>query len=1061
MASKKRGRKVDVVANRKQWAIFVDREFDPASKPGDFLKRAWLQQKKWPLPGIRIAQAILEPKPYAASNRVFSVTADFLDQLLVAGAISIPDILAALLYESDLRTVNLDDGIEADAKKLRIRSLYVDYEILNRLAERIAQGYKLQSSAEARRTIFMLIKWLNAALSYNTTEALTYNPAWEWMGRRDPYVKYRKQAVACSNHGKWPYVRDSLGRLLLAIFGQSELAKFLTKSDHEDLKAQFMELAASFVPLVSRWSEQLTGQFELIQSQQAPTENSQRHKILGIDRVHLDTLIPFPPLTSPRSRVGLYVYISALLVGRPLTEDSAVLAHLQSRYKEDVESLTTDLIVASFDVLANAIVRKESRDSLFSLKSFLVNKVPHLISLLTSSFFLPLTPEFCIEQALKFVDSNIFPSLTSSFNNVLGNDNIVGDVRQDFLLACVLHSLVLEESIPRIYGEVPMSGLPAGGRLFRENLVTQCQSNPQRLEELINEIENMDGNAGAVVGAVTDVIRNMCATKDTMSLKSVCSSLSRKPLALDVIMQYASPVSILQPLCQLLNEWKYEEDQGEHQPVYEDFAGILLLTLAMVNRYDLTKADLGVGNDQSFVSQLLDTGLQSRSQKDLSEDDSKRLSNWIRGLYETQGITEEVMSTCRPQDFYLLVSTLFDQSVLACSQDVIKLETIKTGLEMLLEPWFIPSLCIALRWLANEISRPGTNKAILIQILHKLMRPSSLSGDSPGDAQGMHSAILLMVADLLEESLRDLQAKEPSRYDIEPLLDDLKSHSQYKRSGGSSLSELQAWTHTAGGGLQQSIRHTFQSLVTWGNNLPMVVQSPNYTHRQVISAVRMIGSTPTLRVILEEVRQQMEHGNGVLALDIATEMICAPTTDFPSEAMDAALMLPATHPRPASSGVSLRDRLKLVMEETPKKDAVDSIMAETVVRLHRNVEFIMLQAAQAQALPTDLGAQEIMHAVELTDAVDSAAADAAAVEAAGAAIVPEQSLDLNVAAGMDIDAAAAGVTMDLDLGNAAAGMGDQSVDEMLQGSGLGSTEDDIFGDLMDADDNFNFDEFGM
>lgn len=48
-----------------------------------------------------------------------------------------------------------------------------------------------------------------------------------------------------------------------------------------------------------------------------------------------------------------------------------------------------------------------------------------------------------------------------------------------------------------------------------------------------------------------------------MSLKTICNTLSRKPRSLDVMLQYTSPASILQPLCQLLDSWKNDEDQSE------------------------------------------------------------------------------------------------------------------------------------------------------------------------------------------------------------------------------------------------------------------------------------------------------------------------------------------------------------------------------------------------------------------------------------------------------------------------------------------------------------------
>lgn len=47
-----------------------------------------------------------------------------------------------------------------------------------------------------------------------------------------------------------------------------------------------------------------------------------------------------------------------------------------------------------------------------------------------------------------------------------------------------------------------------------------------------------------------------------MYLKTICNLLSRKPQALDVILQFTAPASILRPLCQFLDEWRYEGDQG-------------------------------------------------------------------------------------------------------------------------------------------------------------------------------------------------------------------------------------------------------------------------------------------------------------------------------------------------------------------------------------------------------------------------------------------------------------------------------------------------------------------
>jgi mediator of RNA polymerase II transcription subunit 5 len=133
-------------------------------------------------------------------------------------------------------------------------------------------------------------------------------------------------------------------------------------------------------------------------------------------------------------------------------------------------------------------------------------------------------------------------------------------------------------------------------------------------------------------------------------------------------------------------------DAGEYQPVYDEFGAILLLILAFVHRYDMTYHDLGIGQD-SFVAQLLDRGHHSIAPDDLTEEQGKQLCNWLRGLYDVdkEGLSNDVFSSCRPQDFYLIVPTLFSQTIAACSAEVLSLDTVKGGLECtyhpLLGPW--------------------------------------------------------------------------------------------------------------------------------------------------------------------------------------------------------------------------------------------------------------------------------------------------------------------------------------------------------------------------------------
>lgn len=83
-------------------------------------------------------------------------------------------------------------------------------------------------------------------------------------------------------------------------------------------------------------------------------------------------------------------------------------------------------------------------------------------------------------------------------------------VRQDFCFSCCLHGLVEESSIARLLGEIPMQSLPAGGRYVKDDLVQQCLSDPGKAVGLIEELEHMDGNVGAVSQAITEVCDRFC-----------------------------------------------------------------------------------------------------------------------------------------------------------------------------------------------------------------------------------------------------------------------------------------------------------------------------------------------------------------------------------------------------------------------------------------------------------------------------------------------------------------------------------------------------------------------
>ena len=152
-------------------------------------------------------------------------------------------------------------------------------------------------------------------------------------------------------------------------------------------------------------------------------------------------------------------------------------------------------------------------------------------------------------------------------------------------------------------------------------------------------------------------------------------------------------------MCFLLAEWKHDEDEGrhspslesallksslplgEHQPIYDEFSACILLLLAMSSRFNLSAEELGFPTEISFWCDLLNDDVPAMLLKDLGEERDQRLSGWIKGLFITHGLGDELLSSCSPQEFYTLAPTLFQQTLIACKASILDEEHLKNGLE--------------------------------------------------------------------------------------------------------------------------------------------------------------------------------------------------------------------------------------------------------------------------------------------------------------------------------------------------------------------------------------------
>ncbi|KAI4138650.1 MAG: hypothetical protein LQ341_004573, partial [Variospora aurantia] len=650
-----------------------------------------------------------------------------------------------------------------------------------------------------------------------------------------------------------------IGFLVSATLGCSIAQEVLPGTKGKKLKTVFGQALIPMVANLSQTNIQLASALSYwqkhYQMQDALPQDSME-LLGGVDLGALsfqESVLDNEPMNT---RAGLYVYLNAM---------------------GNVPTLVTDLILAAFDIFANAIYRTESSQSITVLRCFLVNKLPAFLNNYAAIIFPPLSIEMCISQALLRVDPAAFPSFSQMFD-LLGKNGMLSEARQEFLFACALQQLIPEGSIEALLGDVPMQSLPASGRYVKDDLVANCTANPARIEELVGELENMEGNAGEIAGA----------------------------------------------LIELLDHWQEHEDQVENQPVYDEFGSVLLLISAIKHRFALDLADIGISAPESFVSQYFKSACESRAVNKLTEHENELLGGWVRGLFETEGINDELMSICKPAEFHLLVSTLFDQSIKACQAGVLGLDTLTGGLEYLLEPFLLPSLAAGLTWFANKLwetkeSFPLIN--ILMPALSILIKPPSMSADRAA----IHSAVLSVVAEPLDQALTHAQRVYKLRVDISPLTETLKSHVQKHGRDADAYTELAAWAVTPSMGLQVALKNLIRLLSQWclAEQSGAAASPPSYTYRLLRSCVQLVGAKATLETLVDEVLREYnnEHvPHAEIVLDVVVTMIVAPQPDLTSQRL------------------TLGEVLATEFQTTNELSKTDPDRARVIVRLHRRVQ---------------------------------------------------------------------------------------------------------------------------
>lgn len=938
----------------------------------------------------------------------------YLEGLLDSGILDAADVLSALSRRSAVRAD--EEGLQYEPQ--------LESNVLLQLTRKFVSNSRPRTKHEAVST-FRALCGFTAAIIARFAHDSAIDSTSDLLAQQ----QHQEEQLTIAP------IRDALGQLLIAVLENPRMAGIIDFGlDQSARKA----LAQTVTGFNTSWSQLWPTLGERLLT-------AQRHHDIFDDGNRLTAgeselsmavtaLEATPDLPAVRTRAHLYVLVSSMSSGLPLTDDTTIISYLNFVYNGNMSNMATDIILASFDALSAAHTRQEPEHMRVCLRSFLINKIPLILTIIQASAYQGLSLEYCITESLAHIDPTAFPSLSDSF---MASASALSDVRQDFVFSCTRHGLLPAASVERLLGETPLTTPPTlADKYHKDNIIAQCTAHSEKLEFYLTELEKIDGNAGAIAQAVTELSRTSCASKETMLLKNLSNALSRRPVSMDIMLQFTSARSLLQPLCDLLDGWRYDEDQGECQPVYDEFAAILLLVVALIHRYNLDPSDLGI-EPSSFIAELLSKGYQSKSLDELTHDERRHLEAWISGLFnpEGEGISDEVMSGCRPQDFYLLMPTLVNQVVTACSAGVMDMSTAKSGFDCrsqrmeslpnhadcfpdLLLPFLLPAVIGAIGWMCENAWEQGSNNTMtVVQLLQKLVvRPSGSTSSSANDTtSAMHNTVMGIVCPQVEKHLLIIERRDAKLRSVaDNLRKAMKPHQGFyaarvsASSGGSTIlgTSLAADIH-------QQVRSFVRELSVWSLNASMsvpgmpMIQSPPLTYSPVAMQVAqtLLGAPGTAKAIAEEVKTQTEQGNGAVAIEVATALVCAPhshDSTIPITWMASAAPMQVT----VRTALNLREALKLAVDEAPSLWKGNEPLAQATIRIHRRVEGLCMGVSVTG--DGGLGAAAVAAAAAATAVVtiaptvpDGHVGDLAMEVAAAEHMPLDETMALDVASGAD------------------------------------------------------------
>ncbi|KAK8843371.1 hypothetical protein IAR55_007028 [Kwoniella newhampshirensis] len=228
------------------------------------------------------------------------------------------------------------------------------------------------------------------------------------------------------------------------------------------------------------------------------------------------------------------------------------------------------------------------------------------------------------------------------------------------------------------------------------------------LPPLVQLIDYAYGAASSFAAELVEVIQG---APQIPPPENLFVHISSQPKLLTALSTYIPPPSLLDLLVrQLLNGSLDEAARADDPQGYLiRFGEGVMLIQTVVAHFELDLPD------------LLHDARRANNVSDLSSSHKECLNGWVRAIFGSDGIEDQILLATSPQELCKLTPTLIQQAIAAVASGQIDLDTLHSGLSYFSQPLLSWCLGGVIGWLCREIERQGLLSALHLVVLQDLV----------------------------------------------------------------------------------------------------------------------------------------------------------------------------------------------------------------------------------------------------------------------------------------------------------------------------------------------------